>query len=149
MPRCATTGLKYYPAQTRGSGTVFGDVLVVGLQGRGIWLLPGAGPRLLFPDPVGSSPTPSGILRKCRRRRPESTRGTSASSTRDLACANHCVLAEPRLLPAHVRAASARTIRCSAGPRVALRPESVDVIPLPEAIRVELPIYGAQVLPGS
>ena len=53
LPRCAATGLKYYPAQTRGSGTVFGDVLVVGLQGRGVWLLPGAGPRLLFPDPVG------------------------------------------------------------------------------------------------
>ena len=42
---------------------------------------------------------------------------TSASSTRDLACANHCVLAEPRLLPADVRAASARTTRCSAGPK--------------------------------
>jgi len=33
--------------------------------------------------------------------------------------------------------------------RIALRPESVDVIPLPEAIRVELTIYDAQVLPDS
>jgi hypothetical protein len=52
LPRCATTGLRYYPPQARAGGSVFGDVLVVGLQGRGVWLLPSAGPRLLFPDPV-------------------------------------------------------------------------------------------------
>jgi hypothetical protein len=53
LPRCAANGLRYYPAQTRVGGTAFGDVLLVGLQGRGAWLLPNAGPRLLFPDPAG------------------------------------------------------------------------------------------------
>jgi hypothetical protein len=53
LPRCAANGLRYYPAQTRVGGTALGDVLLVGLQGRGAWLLPNAGPRLLFPDPAG------------------------------------------------------------------------------------------------
>jgi hypothetical protein len=48
LPRAVASDLKYHPAATR-AGSTTGDVLVVGLQGRGVWRLAGASRYLTVP----------------------------------------------------------------------------------------------------
>ena len=49
LPRCIVSVLTYYPPPSGDSGRT-GDVLLVGLQGRGVWLLHGASHHLLVQD---------------------------------------------------------------------------------------------------
>ncbi len=49
LPRCVVTALTYYPPP-RDESDRTGDVLLVALQGRGVWLLPNASEHLLVPD---------------------------------------------------------------------------------------------------
>ena len=48
LPRCVVTALTYYPQPLDG-GNRTGDVLLVALQGRGVWLMPSASRHLLVP----------------------------------------------------------------------------------------------------